>query len=312
MFKMAFLTTVILFSCYPGDKVHGKQPEIVPPLADPDKYKENLAKPELTKGSTESPGQIAEEVWLSSAVTHYEVPGEPHIDLVRPLAASSTDDFELAAIPGLTEGRIEFLRQISGNSPEDDLSSAIAFASAADNLIKSSNAKTTEPAVPNILNNVPSANSEWASQVVNSNSGAKEGIAFSGWTVLSPSADWPGEKIHATLVAGCNGEGERSLYIRTPSPYPGSEAGRRVNTVRGRVGWDSSDPYGAPFSYDAELNALRLKAGVEDSLSMIKDGKKVTIQIPWHDGHEATFEFSLKGSSQALKTAFDHCLSQAI
>ena len=88
--------------------------------------------------------------------------------------------------------------------------------------------------------------------------------------------------------------------------YSGFEHRRRV--VKGQIGWDSSTPYGASFTYDARLNALRLRAGLEDSFSMIKDGNKVTIQMPWNDS-QAAFDFSLKGSSQALNTVFGYCNS---
>lgn len=157
-----------------------------------------------------------------------------------------------------------------------------------------------------------------------SSSGAKEGFAFSSWTIYSPSPDWPDKKIEAALVASCNDRGEKSLYLRILPVYPISESERGVEILNGKIKWDSSNPYGVPFIYDARLNALQLRSGLEDSFSMIEDGNKVAIQIPWNDGNRnsnydgnfdsnygdnyAFFEFSLSGSSQALRTAFDYCL----
>ena len=153
------------------------------------------------------------------------------------------------------------------------------------------------------------ASAEWNSYLgIDKKSNVKEGFAFSNWTIVSPSLNSPDEKIEAALVAGCNETGEKSLYVRMLPNYQATGAVQGVALVRGQIQWDSSNSYDVPFTYDAGLNALQLRAGIEDSLSLINDGNKVTIQVPWHDGREVVFEFSLSGSSKALKTAFAHCL----
>ena len=161
-----------------------------------------------------------------------------------------------------------------------------------------------------LLGGFNTASAEWNSYLsTDKNNSAKEGFAFSDWTALSPSLDWPDDKIEAALVAGCNDRGEKTLYVRMLSNYPATDTARSTDVVRGQVKWDSSNAYGAPFTYDANLNALRLRSGLEDSLSLIEEGNTVTIQIPWYDGHIAVFEFSLSGSSQALKKAFEYCVA---
>lgn len=157
------------------------------------------------------------------------------------------------------------------------------------------------------------ASAEWDSYLSTDNKiGLKEGFAFSKWTILSPSLNWPADKIDAALVAGCNNKGEKSLYVRMLPKYPVTDATQKVAVVEGQIKWDSSNSYVVPFVYDSTLNALRLQYGLDDSFSLINDGKKVTIQVPWHDGHQAVFEFSLRGSSEALRTAFDFCRSEFI
>ncbi len=152
------------------------------------------------------------------------------------------------------------------------------------------------------------ASAEWNSYLgAGKTSNAKEGFAFSGWTILLPSLNWPNDRIRAALVASCNDKGEKSVYVRMLATYPAFETDLRVDTVEGKIGWDSSKPYDAPFTYDAGLNALRLQSGLEDSLSMIRNGNNVTFQIPWRNSHQAVFEFSLNGSSQALSRAFSYC-----
>jgi len=152
------------------------------------------------------------------------------------------------------------------------------------------------------------ASAEWESYLgVDQKSSSREGFAFSNWTVLSPSLNWPDEKIEAALVAGCNDKGERSLYVRILPNYPTPESSEPLTVVNGQIKWDSAYSYNAPFTYDASLNALHLQFGLDDTLALISDGNNVTIQIPWYDEHKAVFTFSLSGSSQALKRAFDYC-----
>jgi len=225
-----------------------------------------------------------------------EVYGKQHRTPLISLTDSSTQNHG-TAIPELTKERIDTLKRIAGVSNEDGLSPVKSSTSGADALITS-------------LSGVQSFSSEWeSSQNIDKYTGVKEGLAFSGWTSLSASPEQPDDQILASLVASCNDQGERSLYIRMLSAYPGFETAQRVNIVTGQVGWDSSNPYSAPFTYDVRLNALRLEAGIEDSLSMIRDGKKVTIQLPWYEGHHAAFEFSLAGSTRAINQVFDYCLS---
>ena len=153
-----------------------------------------------------------------------------------------------------------------------------------------------------------SASAEWQNYMsVNEDSKLREGFAFSNWTILSPSLNWPDEKIEAALVASCNDQGEKSLYVRILPRYPATSAQLSEQTVTGQVKWDSAYSYGAPFTYDENLNALHLKSGLEDSFSMIKEGNSVTIRLPWRDDHHAVFEFSLDGSSAALEKAFTYC-----
>lgn len=157
------------------------------------------------------------------------------------------------------------------------------------------------------VGNAASAN--WESYLgIDKKSSAKEGFAFSNWTMLSSSLEWPDEKIEAALVASCNEKGEKSLYVRMLPQYPVDGTDQQLEIVEGEIQWDSSKAYGVPFTYDASVNALYLLAGLEDTLSMIKEGNKVTIQIPWQDGNQAVFEFSLSGSSQALDSAFRYCV----
>ena len=109
-------------------------------------------------------------------------------------------------------------------------------------------------------------------------------------------------------MASCNDKGEKSLYVKMLTAYPLVETDKSVTTVEGLVGWDSSAPYAAAFTADAEMNTLRLQFGLEDTLSMLKDGKKVTLQLPWNQNDlQATFEFSLNGSTAALETVFGYC-----
>jgi len=234
---------------------------------------------------------------------------------LMPLADSNVYKAD-SAIPELTIERIEVLRRIAGMSNENESPSVDTSVTPSDtNPSDTSNAITLNgaSALPSgfeKVNNLRSTDSEWESyQGIDQYNGTKEGFAVSGWTTLSPSNNWSDENIQAALVAGCNDDGERSLHIKMLSSYLGSETDRSENIVNGKIGWDSSKAYGASFTYDGELNALRLRAGLEDTLSMIRDGKKVTIQIPWRDSKQGAFEFSLKGSSQALNSAFDYCSS---
>lgn len=152
------------------------------------------------------------------------------------------------------------------------------------------------------------ASAEWQSYLsVDKNSSLKEGFAFSNWTILSPTLNWPDDKIEAALVASCNDRGEKSLYVRILPKYPATNTQQPLDIVNGQIKWDSSYSYGAPFTYDRNLNALQLRSGLEDSFSMIKEGNTVTIRIPWQEDHHAVFEFSLNGSSQALEKAFSYC-----
>ena len=226
---------------------------------------------------------------------------------------SSVQREKLSSIPELTEERIELLRRIAGLANKNELSyvNASAETGSSDDPITLSGVAAM-PAEFDAEINRRSADSEWKSyRGIDQKSNTKEGLASSGWTTLSPSLNTPDENIQAALVAICNDNGARSLYIRMLSSYPGTEPASHVNVVNGQIGWDSASSYDAPFTYDVELNALRLRAGVKDAFSMIKAGNKVTIQIPWQDNNQATFEFSLNGSSQALKTAFDYCGSVA-
>jgi len=153
------------------------------------------------------------------------------------------------------------------------------------------------------------ASAEWESYLgVDQKGSSREGFAFSNWTDLSPSLNWPDDKIEAALVAGCNDKGEKSLYIRILPRYPARDSENQIELVEGKIQWDSSYSYSAPFTYDESLNALHLRFGLEDTLALINDGNNVTIQIPWYDEHKAVFKFSLTGSSEALKAAFDYCL----
>lgn len=210
--------------------------------------------------------------------------------------------------PELTKERIDLLKRIAGASNEDKFTSAstTVVSSDTDNVPTSFNDIVTIPAGSRSVKSerVRTNSSEWESyNTTNEYSGTKEGSASSAWTILSPSLNWTDDSIQATLTASCNDEGEKTLSLRMLSTYPISDAG----TVKGLIRWDSSNPYEAPFVYDPELNALRLQFGFEDSLSLIRDGNNVTIQIPWYDDHQAVFEFSLKGSSRAVNTAFDYC-----
>ena len=215
---------------------------------------------------------------------------------------------EASAAPELTTERIDVLRRIAGMSNENEFSTVTTAleTDSTDDLI-TLDGMSVKPSESGKVNNL-SATPEWESFLGVDHNGSKEGFAFSGWTTLSSNHIWPVEKIQAALVASCSDAGERSVYIRMLSFYPGSE-NDSVNMVQGQVGWDSSNPYSAPFTYDVGLNALRLRAGIDDSFSLIENGNKVTIQIPWDDSNRAVFEFSLNGSSRALKTALDYCSS---
>gem|GEM_PF-5499325 len=280
--RIGFFAVVISFSWYVVDEVYGKTGI---PLGSSNSPYEELGTPKLTVERIQLLQRIAAEERLSS----------------------NTQKDELAAIPALTQDRIELLRRIGGIENEDDISkvNSSAISGDTDNTIGTLSVDPiyTQPVNQPVNKGNPGrTNSEWESyKGIGQSSGAKEGFASSGWTTLSLD-NWP-DDIQAALIASCNDEGEKSLYVQMRTTYPGSE------TVRGRVGWDSSNPYRAPFTYDAGLNALRLRSGLEESFSMLKDGNKVTIQVPWHDSRLAAFEFSLKGSSQALKTAFDYCRS---
>ncbi len=219
---------------------------------------------------------------------------ESPILLSKPKAYNA--EFE---IPELTEERIELLRRIAGLQVAGVTSGRVTDKNGSASVLSSENSAELR-----------STNAEWRSyQSTDKHSGTREGVASSGWAVpTTPLYPADGEP-QVALVASCNDEGEKSVYIKMRPDYPIPVNGRIV--VTGQVGWDSSDPYDATFSYDAGLNVLRLQAGLEDSLSMIKAGNKVRIQMPWHDDHQVDFEFSLKGSSRALKSAFDHCLSNA-
>ena len=230
-----------------------------------------------------------------------------------PLANSNAHIEQQGSIPELTEERIELLRRIAGLPIEDEASyvSATVKTSGTDNSIT----LTGSSAISSKLDaeiNVRSVNSEWESyQGIDQDSNKKEGFAYSGWTTLSASHNLSHEKIQASLVVGCSEDGDRSLYVKTRSSYPGSESDRDTDVVSGLIGWDSSDPYDAPFTYDAGLNALRLRSGIEDSFSLIKAGNKVTIQFPWQEDNQAVFEFSLKGSSVAINDVFHYCTSNS-
>jgi len=237
-----------------------------------------------------------------------EVYGKQQKASLISLADTSTQKQD-PATPELSKERIELLRKIAAIANEDELS-AMHTSTDDTHTFNSLSSVATKSDEPELVNGFKAVNSKWeSSQNIDKYTGVKEGLAFSNWTALSTSADRFSEKIQASLVASCNDKGERSLYIRMLSAYPGFETAQRANIVTGQVGWDSSSSYSAPFTYDVRLNALRLRAGIEDSLSMIKDGKKVTIQLPWYNGHQAAFEFSLKGSSQAIDKVFDYCLS---
>lgn len=156
------------------------------------------------------------------------------------------------------------------------------------------------------------ASADWKNYLsVDNQKGVKEGFAFTEWTSLSATVNWPDDKIDAALVASCDDKGDRSLYLRILTQYPFGRIARsnslRGAFVEGQIQWDSSSAYNVPFSYDTALNALRLQSGLEDSFSLIGEGNKVTIQIPWNSGQQAVFEFSLRGSLKALRTAFDFC-----
>ena len=231
-----------------------------------------------------------------------------------PLANSNAHIEQQGSIPELTEERIELLRRIAGLPIEDEASyvSATVKTSGTDNSITLTGSSAISSKLDTEIN-VRSVNSEWESyQGIDQDSNRKEGFAYSGWTTLSPSHNWSDEKIQASLVVGCSEDGDRSLYVKTLSSYPGSaESDRDTDVVSGLIGWDSSDPYDVPFTYDAGLNALRLRSGIEDSFSLIKAGNKVTIQFPWQEDNQAVFEFSLKGSSVAINDVFHYCTSNS-
>jgi len=211
------------------------------------------------------------------------------------LAKPSAPNAELDAIPELTKERIELLRRIAG-----------IFTDRVTDRVTDKDSLSSDISSENNLE-FRSTNSEWRSyQSTDKYSGAKEAFASSRWAIPTASGNRTDGNTQVALVASCNDEGEKSVYIKMRPVFPIADS--ETSVVKGQVGWDSSDPYDATFYYDAELSALRLRAGLEDSLSMIKAGNKVRIHVPWHDGQQADFEFSLKGSSRALKAAFDHCL----
>jgi len=275
-----------------ADTVYGKQPiASVAPVSDANIPGDEMAIPELTSERIELLTKMAEEHQYSTE------------------KRSDSDEYrsESGSFPELTQERIALLERIGGLSNNEDLPTADTSASETVDLSALSVTASTVPS--ELVKNSSSTNSEWENfQQTDQLDGAKEGFAFSGWTAPSPSADGPDDNIQAALVASCNDEGDKSLYVRLLSTYPNSDTVRSAAIVKGQVLWDSSTPYGAPFVYDEELNALRLRSGLDDSFSMLKEGKKVTIQLPWNDEQHTTFEFSLKGSTQAIQSAFDYCL----
>ena len=232
---------------------------------------------------------------------------EVYSEQPKSVANSYPHEVERTETPELTAERIELLRKIAGISNEDVFPSVNAGRSSdAYTLHTSFNGIVTIPTSSRPVNEVlvHSISSEWeANRSINEYSGIKEGSAVSAWTRLSPSLTWTDDSIQAALVAGCNEEGEKSLNLKLLSAYPISD----VSTVKGQVKWDSSSPYHAPFTYNQDLNTLRLQSGLDDSLSLIRAAKKVSIQIPWHDDQQAIFTFSLKGSSRAVNAAFGYC-----
>lgn len=229
-----------------------------------------------------------------------DVYGKPNVASSNLLASPKAHD-----IPELTPERIELLKRIAGMS-NTGLTNPVSTIPQSTNLELVSRNKSDSDG------GVQSTGSEWRSyQGVDKYNGTKEGLASSGWTTVTTSSNKKSGNTQVALVASCDDNGEKSVYIKMLPAYPYTDGTQRVDIVNGQVGWDSSNPYGATFSYDIELNALRLQAGLEDSLSMIKAGNKVRFQVAWHDGHQADFEFSLKGSSRALETAFAYCLSHA-
>lgn len=292
MFKIVFFISAVSFGWYQLTTGHGNS------------QNEVLVAPELTAERIELLRRIAGHPEKIGPVVFEK----QHVSIENQSGSYALND-EAQAAPELTNDRVELLRRIAGMPNENEL--AAVNAPIQNTNIDDPFAMNGNSAIPAGFEMVSkvTTGSEWQSYLgVDQYSGAKEGFAFSRWTTLSPNHNWPDEKIQAALVAGCKDDGERSLYIRMLSVYPGSEADN-VSMVEGQIGWDSSDPYGAPFTYDVGLNALRLRAGIEDSFSMIKDGNTVTIQIPWYDSNQAAFKFSLKGSSQALNSAFDYCSS---
>ena len=236
---------------------------------------------------------------LSWYLFAYEAYGKQAVSI-----GNRSEMLQESVVPELTKERIELLRRIADTSAREDRSSVGTSHNKTSSQINSINKAVASSAETKSRS---TSAIDWnSSQHLDQYSGARKGFAFSGWTYQSRSLNWP-DDIQASLVASCNSEGEKSLYIKMSNTYPFSGSRRGSYSVDGLVGWDSSTPYGAPFTYDARLNALRLQAGLEDSLSMVRDGKKVTIHIPWYNDKHAAFEFSLQGSSNALRTAFNYC-----
>ena len=322
MLKIVFFVLAISFSWYLVDEVYGKQSAASSTqLANSGTFDKNTAAviPELTKERIELLRRIAAKGQADSAKTISEISANPKTDLLINEAAPHALKAELAARPRLTKERIELLRSIAGLPNEDELPpiSSSHQTNGTNSLITSSKI-VAAPELVSVLQS-RSTNSDWGSHLATDKAdGSKQGFAFSGRTSLSPSLNWPDEKkpaeqhkdgkIQAALMASCNDKGEKSLYVKMLTAYPLVETDKSVTTVEGLVGWDSSVPYAAAFTTDAEMNTLRLQFGLEDTLSMLKDGKKVTLQLPWNQNDlQATFEFSLNGSTAALETVFGYC-----
>jgi len=213
---------------------------------------------------------------------------------------SSNSPYEELGTPKLTVERIQLLQRIaaeerlSSNTQKDELAAIPAL---------------TQDRIE-LLRRIGGIENEDDISKVNSSAISGDTDNTIGTLSVDPIYTQPvNQPVNKGNPGRTNSEWESYKGIGQSSGAKEGFASSGSETVRGRVGWDSSNPYRAPFTYDAGLNALRLRSGLEESFSMLKDGNKVTIQVPWHDSSLAAFEFSLKGSSQALKTAFDYCRS---
>ena len=130
--------------------------------------------------------------------------------------------------------------------------------------------------------------------------GETQGFASSPRATSTSPMEFPYNGTQAWLGIGCDGKSEWAYVGFTNAPnLNNTDTESGYNVVRTRVRWDEAvqntkftQKWGAAFlHFESDSSAIAKIAGA----------KKVLLELDWHGQRPVYFEFTLKGSSDAIK-----------